>query len=248
MMVWLDTATDKKAHPNENFAREMMELFTLGIGNYSQDDVTAAARAFTGWVYDRVGYQYAFRPRQHDFGTKTYLGQSGDWNGDDVVHIAVQPRGVGAIRTGQVVEPLRLPGRPVRPGGHRPVARLRVGSGHRCRPSSHLPAPGVPRRRNENRAGQAAHRVPGGCRPGSRSRRLPAVQTCDRSGGGLHGPRSGREPARRPQAFPALLPPWDRRRSTLRTSEDGAKMPTGSTLRPHSGASKPPWSWRAGRT
>jgi uncharacterized protein (DUF1800 family) len=89
MMVWLDTATDKKAHPNENFAREMMELFTLGIGNYTQADVTAAARAFTGWVYDRVDYRYVFRAGQHDGATKTYLGLTGDWNGEDVVHIAV---------------------------------------------------------------------------------------------------------------------------------------------------------------
>ena len=89
MMVWLDTATDKKAHPNENFAREMMELFTLGIGNYTQADVTAAARAFTGWVYDRVDYRYVFRASQHDAAAKAYLGQTGDWNGEDVVHIAV---------------------------------------------------------------------------------------------------------------------------------------------------------------
>ncbi len=89
MMVWLDTVTDKRQHPNENFAREMMELFTLGIGNYSQGDVTAAARAFTGWTYDRFEYRYTFRPGQHDFGSKTYLGQVGDWNGEDVIHIAV---------------------------------------------------------------------------------------------------------------------------------------------------------------
>jgi uncharacterized protein (DUF1800 family) len=89
MMVWLDTATDKKAHPNENFAREMMELFTLGIGNYTQDDVTAAARAFTGWAYDRVDDRYVFRPRQHDDGSKTFLAHTGDFNGTDVITIDV---------------------------------------------------------------------------------------------------------------------------------------------------------------
>jgi len=89
MMIWLDTSTDKKAHPNENFAREMMELFTLGIGNYTQDDVTAAARGFTGWTYDRSRYEYVFRPAQHDYGFKTYLGETGDWNGEDIVRIAV---------------------------------------------------------------------------------------------------------------------------------------------------------------
>jgi uncharacterized protein (DUF1800 family) len=93
MMVWLDTITDKAQHPNENFAREMLELFTLGIGNYTQADVTAGARAFTGWTYNRRQYQYLFRAAQHDFGAKTYLGRTGDWNGDDVVQIAVtQPQ------------------------------------------------------------------------------------------------------------------------------------------------------------
>jgi uncharacterized protein (DUF1800 family) len=89
MMIWLDTNTDKAAHPNENFAREMMELFTLGVGNYTQADVVDAARGFTGWTYDRRDYRYVFRPAQHDFGSKTYLGQTGDWNGEDIVHIAV---------------------------------------------------------------------------------------------------------------------------------------------------------------
>ncbi len=89
MMLWLDTNTDKKAHPNENFARELMELFTLGIGNYTQADVTAAARAFTGWVFDHPHYQYRFVERQHDLANKTYLGHSGDLSGEDVISIAV---------------------------------------------------------------------------------------------------------------------------------------------------------------
>jgi uncharacterized protein (DUF1800 family) len=89
MMVWLDTGSDKKAHPNENFARELMELFTIGIGNYTQGDVTAAAGAFSGWTYDRLDYQYRFRPGQHDYSSKTFLGQTGDFNGEDVVTILV---------------------------------------------------------------------------------------------------------------------------------------------------------------
>ena len=89
MMFWLDTVTDKKNHPNENFGREMMELFTLGLGNYTQDDVVAASRGFTGWYYNRKTYQYVFQRVQHDFGSKTYLDQTGDWNGTDIVHIAV---------------------------------------------------------------------------------------------------------------------------------------------------------------
>jgi uncharacterized protein (DUF1800 family) len=89
MMIWLDTITDKKAHPNENFGREMMELFTLGLGNYTQDDVVAGAEGFTGWTYNTTADRYVFQRAQHDYATKTYLGQTGDWNGNDIVSIAV---------------------------------------------------------------------------------------------------------------------------------------------------------------
>jgi len=89
MMFWLDTETDKKAHPNENFARELMELFTIGIGNYTQDDVTAGARAFTGWAYSRQTYRYFFQAAQHDYGTKVFLDQSGEFNGTDIISILV---------------------------------------------------------------------------------------------------------------------------------------------------------------
>jgi uncharacterized protein (DUF1800 family) len=87
MMVWLDTVTDVAAHPNENFARECMELFTLGIGNYSESDVKEAARAFTGWKFDRTTGAFRLVARQHDNGQKTVLGQTGGWGGDDVVRI-----------------------------------------------------------------------------------------------------------------------------------------------------------------
>ncbi len=87
MMIWLDTRTDKAAHPNENFARELMELFTLGIGNYSEEDVREAARAFTGWVIDPTTYTWALQRRQHDDGQKTFLGQTGNFGGEDIVHI-----------------------------------------------------------------------------------------------------------------------------------------------------------------
>ena len=88
MLVWLDSNTNKAGHPNENFARELMELFTLGIGNYTEDDVKEAARCFTGWTYDRHADAFVFRAGQHDDGVKTYLGQVGDFGGDDVVRIA----------------------------------------------------------------------------------------------------------------------------------------------------------------
>jgi len=87
MMVWLDTAQDVASHPNENFARENMELFTLGYGNYTEDDVRAAARCFTGWRYVRASDSFTEVARLHDTGSKTVLGHTGNFDGGDVVRI-----------------------------------------------------------------------------------------------------------------------------------------------------------------
>jgi uncharacterized protein (DUF1800 family) len=93
MLVWLDQAQSQKSHPNENFAREVMELFALGEGHYTEKDITEAARALTGWSLDRAGQKYVERPFAHDTGSKTILGQTGNFNGDDVVRIIVgQPQ------------------------------------------------------------------------------------------------------------------------------------------------------------
>jgi uncharacterized protein (DUF1800 family) len=86
MLVWLDGATNHRNAPNENYGRELLELFTLGIGNYSEDDVKAAARAFTGWNL-RNGTEYVFDGNQHDAGDKTFLGQSGNLDGTDVLKL-----------------------------------------------------------------------------------------------------------------------------------------------------------------
>ncbi len=88
MLIWLDNRANAKAHPNENYAREVMELFALGLGNYTEDDVKEAARAFTGWTLDK-NQQAAFVPARHDDGLKTVLGKTGTWNADDVVSIVV---------------------------------------------------------------------------------------------------------------------------------------------------------------
>ncbi|HWB13565.1 MAG TPA: DUF1800 domain-containing protein [Pirellulales bacterium] len=88
MLVWLDSTTNHKAHPNENFAREVMELFCLGIGNYSEHDIKEAARAFTGWELRQS--EFRFNRYQHDPGQKTVLGQTGAWTGDDVLRILLQ--------------------------------------------------------------------------------------------------------------------------------------------------------------
>ncbi len=82
MMIWLDNKDNVKAHPNENWAREVMELFTLGIGNYTEDDVRNAARACTGWTLAYDG-TVAFDATRYDSGTKTILGQTGNLGLDD---------------------------------------------------------------------------------------------------------------------------------------------------------------------
>jgi uncharacterized protein (DUF1800 family) len=82
MLIWLDSTANKKAHPNENYAREVMELFSLGRGHYSEKDIQEAARAFTGWFVIRD--QFSVVPRQHDDGLKTVLGRKGNWSGDDI--------------------------------------------------------------------------------------------------------------------------------------------------------------------
>jgi len=87
MLVYLDAATNRRGQPNENFAREVMELFTLGEGRYGERDIREAARAFTGWSIDLPSGDYLYRPRLHDGGEKTVLGRSGNLRGEDVLDI-----------------------------------------------------------------------------------------------------------------------------------------------------------------
>jgi hypothetical protein len=87
MLIWLDSNSNVKGAPNENYAREIMELFSLGVGNYTEKDIREAARAFTGW-HTQNG-RFSFQPSLHDEGRKTVLGKAGDWNGDDIVRIVL---------------------------------------------------------------------------------------------------------------------------------------------------------------
>jgi uncharacterized protein (DUF1800 family) len=87
MLIYLDNANSRKGTPNENFARELMELFTLGEGQYAEQDVKEAARAFTGWSVDRDKGEFMLRPALHDGGDKTVLGRSGKLDGDAVIDI-----------------------------------------------------------------------------------------------------------------------------------------------------------------
>jgi uncharacterized protein (DUF1800 family) len=93
MLIYLDGMRSVARQPNENFGRELLELFTLGEGHYSEADIKAAARAFTGWSVDRETGLFVEHPQQHDDGEKTFLGQTGRFGGDDVVAILLrQPR------------------------------------------------------------------------------------------------------------------------------------------------------------
>jgi uncharacterized protein (DUF1800 family) len=93
MLIWLDQAQSRREHPNENFAREVMELFALGEGHYTEKDVTEAARALTGWSLDRANQVFVNRPRLHDSGEKTVLGRTGNFKGEDVLEqIVAQPQ------------------------------------------------------------------------------------------------------------------------------------------------------------
>ncbi len=87
MLVYLDGANSRKEQPNENFAREVMELFTLGEGHYSEKDIKEAARAFTGWSVDRETGEFMFRRAIHDYGNKTVLGKTGNFDGDQVFDV-----------------------------------------------------------------------------------------------------------------------------------------------------------------
>jgi uncharacterized protein (DUF1800 family) len=88
MLVYLDSATNRKAHPNENYAREIMELFCLGEGRYSEADIRDLARCFTGWEIRRG--EFKFNRYQHDTGRKSILGQAGEFGGEDGVRIVLE--------------------------------------------------------------------------------------------------------------------------------------------------------------
>ena len=91
MLQFLNNQQNRKDHPNENFAREVMELFTMGRGNYTERDIKEAARAFTGWSFTPKG-DFIIRPRLHDFGNKTFLGKTGNFDGTDILKIILEQK------------------------------------------------------------------------------------------------------------------------------------------------------------
>ena len=90
MLVYLDNIDNVDSSPNQNFARELMELFTIGVGNYTEEDVTAAARAWTGHGIDWNNYEYQFHSGDHDYGNKTFMGVARNWNGPDIINYLLQ--------------------------------------------------------------------------------------------------------------------------------------------------------------
>lgn len=93
MLIYLDNRANAAGWPNENFARELMELFTLGVGRYSEDDVREAARAWTGHTMDPTTWSYRFRSDWHDHGNKTFMGVTQPWDGPQIIqHILRGPK------------------------------------------------------------------------------------------------------------------------------------------------------------
>ena len=108
MIAWLDNMDNHNGAINENFGRELLELFSMGVGNYTEDDIKECARAFTGWTignveymtlrarrdsiwpYGRMAWHFEYRPEDHDDGEKTFLGETGRFNGEDIIDIIVR--------------------------------------------------------------------------------------------------------------------------------------------------------------
>lgn len=101
MLNFLNNQQNKKDHPNENFAREVMELFTMGRGNYTEKDVREGARAFTGWSYDKEG-NFKERKNFHDEGSKTFLGKTGNFDGSDVLNMILEQKATAQFITTKI--------------------------------------------------------------------------------------------------------------------------------------------------
>ena len=101
MLSFLNNQQNNKKHPNENFAREVMELFTMGRGNYTETDVKEGARAYTGWGFNAKG-EFVDRPFLHDNGNKTFLGKTGNFDGDDIIDIILEQKATAKFITQKI--------------------------------------------------------------------------------------------------------------------------------------------------
>src|SRR5262245_6580287 len=100
MLAYLDAAENVKGAPNENFAREVMELFTMGVGNYTENDIREGARAFTGWIDDDLDFKVD--PAKHDGGDSSFLGRAGRFDGVDILNIILEQRITAEFIAGKI--------------------------------------------------------------------------------------------------------------------------------------------------
>lgn len=100
MLVYLDAGENIKGRPNENFGREILELFTMGVGNYTESDIREAARAFTGWTNDRLAF--IVKPELHDDGVKTFLGRRGNFDGVDIIDMLLEQEATARFIAGKL--------------------------------------------------------------------------------------------------------------------------------------------------
>jgi uncharacterized protein (DUF1800 family) len=131
MLIWLDSVENRKGHPNENYAREVMELFTLGRGRYTEKDIQEAARAFTGWFVIRD--RFTEIPGQHDPGTKSVLGRSGTFKGDDIPGILLEQPACAEFLCDKLARHFLLEAHRVRPELVAPLAARFRESGYDIR-------------------------------------------------------------------------------------------------------------------
>ena len=151
MIVWLDNQDNHNGAINENWARELLELFSMGVGSYTEEDIKECARAFTGWTignteymivrsrrdsdwpYGRIAYHFDYRPEDHDDGEKTFLGQRGRFNGEDIVDIVCRQESTARFISRHLYHffvadeppvPSLAVHSPKRPGGHRHPRRV----------------------------------------------------------------------------------------------------------------------------
>ncbi len=101
MIRYLNNQQNRKDQPNENFTRELLELFTIGRGNYTETDIKEGARAFTGWSSTLLG-EYVFRPGQHDYGKKTFFGKTGNYDGTDIIDLILERKETAQFIAGKI--------------------------------------------------------------------------------------------------------------------------------------------------
>ena len=152
LLIWLDAPANRKGHPNENLARELMELFTLGIGHYTETDVKETARALTGWTVSDGEFREA--ASRHDDGDKTILGKSGQLDGADVVRILLEHPATAdrlAWRLCDLFMGEGAVGKPEIDGAGRRAAVARARHRLGASPPCSAPAPSSPRRTSGTR-------------------------------------------------------------------------------------------------